>query len=221
MVGADAPELMHQLSLSGTLPALIPEYRVSLISSLPRYSGYEFVARVKEFPIRLPAAKFGAAFIDVTDTDGHRAFSILFDRLLFQDDRDATLRLDKPTLGLSIRGGRALRIHHCAWIAEKVCYGDMPNWNEKEKRLACARRPIVVITRDNAPSRTLVTETMRAGGFCYGCGWFAFPELPRDIKNGETVIVTVSHDTGDLWGRLAITSKHTVDERNDQEDHTR
>lgn len=206
--GDDTPESTRQVALSGTLAALIPEYRISLTSSLSP-GRHEFVGKGREFPIRLPVAKFGAAFIEITDTDGHRLLSVLFDRPLFQGNRDVTIRLDKPTLELSIRGERTLQIDHWAWISEKVCYSDMPNWNEKEKRLVRAGKPVVEVARDKAPSQIMVRRTMRSG--CMGYGWLAFLDLPADVKKGETLTVTVIHDTGDLWGRLSIASKHTVE----------
>ena len=210
VVGADAPESTRQLALAGPLAALIPEYRVSLTSSLS-VTDKLMGGRVKEFPIRLPTAKFGAAFIEFTDTDGRRALSVLFDKPLFEGNRDVTLSLDKPTLKLSIHGERELQIHHWAWVSEKVCYADMPKWNEKTKRLVLAGNPVLEVARDKAPNQVIITHKMHGG--CMGFGWIGFIELPDEVKNGETVIVTVTHDTGDLWGKMSVTSRHKVQEQ--------
>jgi hypothetical protein len=205
----DSQEPTHQLALSGTLATLIPEYGVNVTSSLA-ITKILAVGPVKEFPVRLPTAKFGAAYIEFVNTRGQRAFSVLFDKPLFEGNRDVTLSLDKPRLQLSVHGERELEIYHRAWIGDGVMYSDMPCWNEKKKQLSVAGDPILTVARDKTPNQPFASRKMV--GVCMGLGWVSFVRLPHDVKSGDTVIVTVIHDTGDLWGKLSTTIRHTVQE---------
>ena len=46
---------------------------------------------------------------------------------------------------------------------------------------------------------------------CSGFGWLAFPHLPPDVKRGDILTITVTHQTGDLWGPISTTVKYLVE----------
>jgi hypothetical protein len=98
-------------------------------------------------------------------------------------------------------------------------YSDMPYWSNSARRFRPAGAPILEIAREKSPTQHILMRKMVSG--CMGLGWIAFLELPDDIQNGDLVIVTVTHDTGDLWGKLSVTSRHKVQGEVGQQDHTR
>ena len=199
----------HRVSFSGEVAKLMRECGVRITSSLSRKKP-AFVGKVSEFPVELPAADFGAAFVDVTDSSGARVLSILLDRPLFRDDTDCNLCLDKPTCETSVRrSGTALWIHHWAWIAEKICYADMPYWDSHQKKLTRADAPFLEIR--SAKNPTLLVTSGRMVNGCAGYGWLAFPKIPPEVKSGDTLTITVTHQTGDLWGPISTKTKYIVE----------
>jgi hypothetical protein len=64
--------------------------------------------------------------------------------------------------------------------------------------------------RSAAKPGQAITAT-RMGSGCLGYGWMAFPEIPPELKKGDTLTISITHDTGDLWGKLSKTSKHVVE----------
>jgi hypothetical protein len=199
----------HRVSFSGEVAKLMRECGVEITSSLSQKKP-AFAGKVSDFPVELRAAEFGAAMVDVTDSSGARVLAILLDRPLFRDDTDCNLCLDKPTCETSVRrSGTALRIHHWAWIAEKICYADMPYWDSHQEKLTCADAPFLKITSAKSPTPVVFSGKMVKG--CGGYGWLAFPHLPPDVKRGDILSITVTHQTGDLWGPISTTAIYRVE----------
>ncbi len=135
--------------------------------------------------------------------------SIHFNRRLFLDGKDETIRLVPPRLEtqVSISPGGELVIVHWAWISDEVTYATMPQWNRKAEKVQAADKPTVEV-RVKGESSPVVSTAMESN--CLGYGWRKPISLPERLGKGTELLITVTHKTGDLFGEPSITTSYLI-----------
>jgi hypothetical protein len=219
--GTEKTEAVRRIALSGKVAELVGQHRACLFNG----AGPIFFGNVKDFPITLPVAKLilpppnksgklGAVFMEFKDPTDTRTLSIVVGGPLFASHKDVTIRLDRPALATTVGptyNGLHMRVTHCAQPEKDVWYRDLPNWNRESKHLTRAKEPLIEIRLSDQPNRVLLNKRMQSDKLCHSDGWSTIFDIPPDVQNGRTLIITVTHDTGDLWGKISNTKNYVVE----------
>lgn len=188
-----------RISLSGIVSHLLDEQTtVEMLVSHQRWSDYK--RKVAEFPITVQAHPEDTALVNIREPGGYRVAAIF---LGYPIGSEVNLALSAPRLETRIRkrADNYLRVVHLAWIDAGICYSELPCWDSAADKLVAARSPTLELI---CQGKRIYVETMEPNN-C-GFGWRTGTYL-RDIpKEAESLIVKITHDTGDLFGVLTSNS---------------
>lgn len=198
-----------RIRIAGRAAELISDHRV-IVHSSKREVEEPYTALISDLPLRVNAREFGAAFVDFQDQTGKRSLAVHFNRDLFQEGKDETIRLVPPRLEtqVSLSPGGELVVLHWAWISDEVTYATMPQWNQNTGKVHAADEPTIEV-QVNGEAAPVVSTVMESN--CLGFGWRKAISLPERLGKGTALLITVTHKTGDLFGDPSITSSYLIE----------
>jgi hypothetical protein len=209
---ADEPGNTRRIQLAGKVVEFVPQSQVNIYTPVGAQPALSL--NVRDLLKGLPIATLRHAWLlEFEGNTGDRTLSVSFGSDVFKGDGDFVVRIEKPIVEVTVRPRRdkfrPLRIETHAPIQEKVWYEDLPHLSEKENRLTCAKAPQIEVRLADESRRVIADAPMEKAEMCWGGGWYL--DLRPSPAEGQTLSITVSHDTGDLWGKISTTKEFVVE----------
>jgi|GEM_PF-5464810 len=147
----------------------------------------------------LPSTSSGWCAIDVLDRKRRRLSWIL---VLSDKIKKQSISLDKPTPWIEVRQKfewDSIVVRFAPEIVPgKIRWTSLPYWNAATKKLTEAKPAVATIAAAKTPKQILGRDVMETQ--CWGIWWSGSFPLPEETKAGDRFVVTVTQDTGDLFG---------------------
>ena len=147
----------------------------------------------------LPSTSSGWCAMDVLDRKGRRLSWIL---VLSEKTKKQSISLDKPTPWIEVRQDKfdsALNVRFAPEIMPgEIRWTSLPCWNVETRELTEAKPPVATIASAETPKQILSRDVMDTD--CWGIWWSGYFPLSEETTPGDKFVVTVTQDTGDLFG---------------------
>ena len=147
----------------------------------------------------LPPKSFDWCAMDILDRKGRRLSWIL---VLSEKTKKRSISLGKPTPWIEVKQDAFesdLLVRFAPEIAPgEIRWTSLPYWNAATKELTEAKPPVATIASAKSPKQILGRDVMDTD--CWGIWWSGYFPLPEETKPGDKFLVTVTQDTGDLFG---------------------
>jgi hypothetical protein len=207
------PTVCCRLSFFGEVWSQLTDQRI-VVDDFKR--NYPFSGGVKDFPAVISFEKDLGLFIAFKDSADKRIFCLAVPPNTLRDQKDLTIALRKPDVSIQVyspgrhseeKTKRSIRISCCAQLDNHVQYADLPYWDRQKKVFSAAKDPQLEVVAVDKPDRVLLEKTVECGDYCRGFCWETLWDLPPEVPNGRKLRITVTHDTGDLWGVISTTTE--------------
>lgn len=189
------------LNITGPIADLVPSVRASISNVNSRYSSH--FERLDEFPLQGCPDDFNLTYIDFRNSHRDRVFSVAMNPTVKAGDTVKVV-LGKPTFETELKKSfhELIGIWHAAYLGERIQYASLPKWNATTKTISHAGNPTFVVRRDGKNGPVLYRDKVANGGICQGFYWAAGSDSMQGLPVGTKLFVEVTHDTGDLFGKL-------------------